>query len=70
MRIETTDLVGVNEMAERSGASPNTINRWRQLHPDFPTPVITIGRTPVWSMKHIERWLKATGRTGEATAKQ
>ena len=55
----SVDLVGVAEIAARSGRSPNTVQSWRRRHRDFPAPVATLAAAPVWAWPDIARWIDA-----------
>lgn len=52
-----SDLVGVAEIAARSGRSVNTVQSWRRRHPDFPAPVATLAAAPVWAWSDVEPWV-------------
>jgi|GEM_PF-238279 Predicted nucleic acid-binding protein, contains PIN domain len=55
-------LVGIAEIAARSGRSTNTIQSWRRRHPDFPTPVAQLATGPVWSWTPVAEWIAARTR--------
>lgn len=52
-----SDLVGVAEIAARSGRSVNTVQSWRRRHDDFPAPVATLAAAPVWAWSDVEPWV-------------
>jgi hypothetical protein len=51
------DLVGVAEVATRSGHPVNTVQSWRRRHADFPRPVTTLATGPVWAWDDVEHWI-------------
>jgi predicted DNA-binding transcriptional regulator AlpA len=51
------DLVGIAEIALRAGVARDTIRKWRQRHPDFPQPLITLATGPVWDYAEIQAWI-------------
>jgi hypothetical protein len=60
----TTDaLVGLTEIAE---AHRFTRQRAHELsrHPTFPAPVARVGRSPVWRLVDVERWLATPRKPG------
>jgi hypothetical protein len=58
-------LVGVREIALRSGVQPDTVRKWRQRHEDFPPPLVNLAAGPVWSWEAVERWLRTHPATDE-----
>jgi hypothetical protein len=62
-RIEVSDLVGAEEIAERLGyAHVQTVHTLRRRHADFPEPIKKLQRTMIWSWREVEAWAKRTGR--------
>jgi len=62
-RVDVDDLVGTTEIAQRLGLSQaENVHTWRHRHPDFPSPIATIGRTMIWAWPDVQRWARATGR--------
>lgn len=59
---EVLDLVGIVEIARRSGVTKDAIHKWRDRYPDFPAPEAVLTATPVWRWESVRRWLDATGR--------
>ncbi len=56
-----TDLVDLNEIAERLGVPLDTVNkwRWRNLLPESDYPQL---KNPVWDWETIRDWATETGR--------
>jgi hypothetical protein len=62
-KVEVDELVGVTEIAERSGlSSPRRVHEWRGRYPDFPEPVARLAAGHVFAWPDVEKWAKATGR--------
>ena len=57
-----TELVGVAEIAARSGHSTNTVQSWRRRHPTFPAPAADLASGPVWWWPAVARWIDARRR--------
>ncbi|MFC4493883.1 helix-turn-helix transcriptional regulator [Streptomyces ovatisporus] len=59
------DLVGVADIAERTGRSRQNVLQWikgeRRSHPPFPEPEGTAGRSLVWRWGEVNAWLRALG---------
>ena len=51
------DLVGVAEIASRSGRPVSTIQSWRRRHADFPSPSVDLGAGPVWIWPDVSAWI-------------
>ena len=63
-KIDVSDLVGAQEIADRLGlARPQTIHVWRRRHPEFPKPIARLKTALIWDWNDIERWARETGRT-------
>lgn len=58
-------LVGPAEIAELLQIEANTINVWKNRHPDFPTPVRRLKSLDVWDVREIRAWAEKTGRLTE-----
>ena len=56
------DLVGVAEIATRSGHPTSTIQSWRRRHASFPTPFAILASGPIWRWPAIERWIRGEPR--------
>ena len=59
------DLVGVSDIAERTGHSRQNVQQWvareRNAGRPFPTPEGTAGRSLVWRWADVNEWLKPLG---------
>jgi predicted DNA-binding transcriptional regulator AlpA len=59
------DLVGVSDIAERTGHSRQNVQQWvtgeRNAERPFPAPEGTAGRSFVWRWADINEWLKPLG---------
>jgi uncharacterized protein len=55
-------LVGVAEIAARSGRSTNTVQSWRRRHRTFPEPAATLASGPVWQWPTVAAWIGAGRR--------
>lgn len=54
--VSTSDLVGLSEIAARSGTPLPTLKRWRR-RPDFPAPLVTLAAGPVWDWPTVAAWI-------------
>lgn len=54
-------LVGVAEVAEILGVSPQRVHQLRKRE-DFPAPLVKLAAGYVWERVAIEQWLVETGR--------
>ena len=59
-----TGLVGVAEIAARSGRSTNTVQSWRRRHRTFPEPAANLASGPVWEWSSVAAWIGG-GRRAE-----
>jgi len=56
-------LVGVAEVAQIAGVShAAVVTTWMVRHPSFPQPITRIKAGPIFDRRHVERWLRDTGR--------
>ena len=59
------DLVGVPDIAERTGRSRGVVREWAEGDRcdagPFPAPEGTAGRSPVWRWGEVNAWLAALG---------
>lgn len=55
-------LVGVAEIAARSGHSTNTVQSWRRRHRTFPEPAANLASGPVWQWSSVAAWISAGRR--------
>lgn len=60
--IDSRDLVGFTEIAERLGWSRNTVANWPVRHEDFPKPVSWLRMGRVYSWNAVLAWAESTGR--------
>lgn len=56
-------LLSRTDLAHRFAVTTRCVDRWRQLHADFPKPV-KIGRTPRWRPEDVEAWLESRREGG------
>ena len=62
-KVDSVDLVGAHEIAQRLGVKrPQVVHEWRRRHADFPEPVATLKTALIWNWRDVERWANATGR--------
>ena len=58
-----TEILLINEVAERLRVSPSTVNRWlsqaRKGESTFPLPISVGGGKGRWLLSDIERWLES-----------
>jgi predicted nucleic acid-binding protein len=52
------DLVGVAEIATRSGRPINTVQSWRRRRVDFPAPAARLATGPVWRWPVVRDWIQ------------
>ncbi|MCV7208759.1 XRE family transcriptional regulator [Mycolicibacterium canariasense] len=50
--------LGVNEVAERTGLSPNTVKSYANIPGRMPQPDVMIGRVKGWFPETIDRWIE------------
>lgn len=61
--LDTEDLVGIGEIAERTGVSSAAVTNWQKRHVgDFPDPLVKLSCGPIFEWKEVLAWLVATGR--------
>lgn len=60
--LDTEDLVGIGEIAERTGVSSAAVTNWQTRHTEFPEPLVKLSCGPVFEWKEVYAWLVATGR--------
>lgn len=51
------DVVGVAEIASRSGRPVSTVQSWRRRHADFPSPNLELAAGPVWRWGDVSAWI-------------
>lgn len=55
--LTASGLVGVAEIAARSGHSTNTVQSWRRRHRTFPEPAANLASGPVWQWSSVAEWI-------------
>jgi predicted DNA-binding transcriptional regulator AlpA len=55
-------VLAAEEIARMAGVARGTVSGWRRRHADFPAPVSTTGRGPVFNRAEVETWLAGAGR--------
>lgn len=58
MTQQQSRLIGRKELANAMGISKYTILRWSKLK-GFPNPLPNSGRTPIYDLEEVERWLRS-----------
>lgn len=56
------DLVGVKEIANVTGVSPQAVINWTDRYEDFPKPLATLRMGRVWDYRDVAVWLRKHGR--------
>ena len=56
------DLVGVAEIAARSGHPTNTVQSWRRRHRTFPKPAANLASGPIWQWSSVAAWIGVARR--------
>jgi hypothetical protein len=51
------DVVGVAEIAIRSGRPVSTVQSWRRRHADFPAPNLDLAAGPIWLWTDVRTWI-------------
>src|SRR5713101_6246856 len=52
------ELLGIYEIAELAGVTPQAVANWRARFSDFPAPTAELRAGPVFSRSRIRRWLQ------------
>jgi len=52
------ELIGLAEVGELAGVSPQAVANWRSRFSDFPAPVAELRAGPVFDRYQIKRWLR------------
>lgn len=58
------ELVGVSEIAIRTGVKADTVQAWRARHATFPEPVVVLAMGPVWVWPDVAAWIAIPRRAG------
>lgn len=53
--------VGIADLARRAGVARTTVDKWRQRHDTFPTP---LDDRPRWAWSDVAAWLRIPRRAG------
>lgn len=62
----TADIVGVAEIASRSGRPVSTVQSWRRRHADFPEPNVDLAAGPIWLWADVSAWIDQRSRRAPA----
>lgn len=62
----SVDVVGIAEIASRSGRPVSTVQSWRRRHPDFPSPSVDLAAGPIWHWTDISAWIDRRARRSPA----
>jgi chromosome partitioning protein len=54
----SSDLVGINEIAEMAGVSRQAVANWRARFASFPPPIAELRSGPVFSRSQVRAWLR------------
>jgi hypothetical protein len=57
------ELMGIYEIAQLAGVSPQAVSNWVVRKPDFPKPVTSLASGPIWNGQHIRTWLARSDYT-------
>jgi uncharacterized protein len=60
------DVVGVAEIASRSGRPISTVQSWRRRHADFPSPNVELAAGPVWLWADVRPWIDQRSPAGSS----
>lgn len=64
------ELMGVYEIAQLAGVSPQAVSNWVVRKADFPKPVATLASGPIWNGQHIRSWLARADYTPPQISKK
>jgi predicted DNA-binding transcriptional regulator AlpA len=57
------NLIDTQGIADRLGLRQRqTVDSWMRRYPEFPRPIVVLGRTRIWDWTEVEAWARATGR--------
>lgn len=60
--VRLDDLVGITEISERTGASPQSVCNWIARRSDFPAPIISLALGPIFLWSQVEPWVETSLR--------
>lgn len=61
-RVDSEEIVGVSEIADRLGVSSSVVHDWQRRYEGFPTPLRRLRMGLLWHWPEVEEWAQATGR--------
>ena len=64
------ELMGINEIAQLAGVSPQAVSNWVVRKADFPKPIATLASGPIWNGQHIRDWLARSAYSAPQIAKK
>lgn len=56
-----TDIVGLSDIAERLGVSPQTVNSWALRNPYFPAPFVTLAMGRIFDYREVLEFSRKRG---------
>lgn len=56
-RIDTSDIVGISEIAEFANVTAQAVNNWQVRHEDFPKPLCTLSCGRIYYLPEVKKWL-------------
>lgn len=62
--VDSSDLVGVSEIAARYGVTRACVVNWGVRHAEFPRPVVRLAMGPVYLMDEVSAWWHANPAYG------
>lgn len=62
LEVDSEDLVGMTEIADRADVKLDTVLKWRIRYEDFPAPLIDLAAGPIWNWPDVKSWLRRSGR--------
>jgi hypothetical protein len=51
------ELMGIFEIAQLAGVSPQAVSNWVVRKADFPKPLAALASGPIWNGQHVRSWL-------------
>lgn len=60
--VDSSELVGTAEIAQRLGVAKNTVYQWERRALGFPNPVVELELVRIWVWPEIESWARTTNR--------
>lgn len=59
---DRNDLVGIQEIANVTGQSPQAVCNWTVRYADFPKPVAVLKMGRIWNIRDVAEWAWRHGR--------